>query len=229
MKQARSVLASCAAAALVLACADASELGAGSERDPAEQEETSEAEPEQAEPEGAEPEEPEGDAPDDLEVDEEAANGEAWQFVEAFDDPFVWEEGGVRLSITGIGINDAAHPDVPSDVAEFLDDGVETIVVLEMTASNDSGQTINFYPDQGTIQLLREQVEPDFLFTDSIAGYEWRDGVDDDGQVFWMLMNTSFDDAVAAGELTFVTGAPHDSESWDDIAGPVEMQVTWTP
>jgi hypothetical protein len=229
MKHARTILAAFLAATVVAACADASDLGAGSERDPAERDEAAAEDDPEEETEEGEADESEGEAPAELEVDEDTAAGEEWQYVEAFDDPFVWEEGGIRLSVTGIGINDATHPEMPGDVTDFLDDGVQTIVVLEMTASNDSGAMVNFYPDQGTIQLLREQVEADLWLSDSVAGADWRDGVDADGQVFWMMNNTSFDEAVSAGELTFVAGAPHDSESWDDVAGSPELQVTWTP
>lgn len=46
-------------------------------------------------------------------------------------------------------------------MTDFLEDDTQTVVVLEMTASNDSGETINFYPNQGTMQLGREQVDAD--------------------------------------------------------------------
>jgi hypothetical protein len=221
MKQARKTLALVAGLVLVAGCGDGSELGPGSERDTAPQ-----PEPAASDDGAGETDETDADAPDELDVDDDSDTRE-WQFATSFDTPFVWDDSGVRLSVTGLGINDATHPDLPGEVAEFLDGGVQTIVVLEMTASNDSGQTIDFYPDQGQIQLGREQVDADLWFTDPIAGFDWRDGVDDDGQVFWMLKNTSFEDAVGAGELTFLASAAFSSDAFDPVTDAVEVAVTW--
>ena len=225
MTYTRSMIAATAASALVLVgCADTSDFGPGSEPDPAEQ-------PDDAEDEAAaEPEEEaeeEEEAPEELDVDEEEAASDDWRYVEEFDESFVWEENGVRLSITGIGLTDVTSDEVPADVTDFLDDGAQVVVVLEMTASNDSGQAIDFYPGQGTIQVLREQVEADLWFTDSIAGFDWRDGVDDSGQVFWVLTSTSYKDAVQAGELAYIAGPVFSSEDFEEVAGAAELTITW--
>lgn len=216
-----------AALLLVSACSDTSEFGAGSEPDPAPQETTDvEDEADDAADSGdAVGDADQAEAAEELAADEEESD-EDFRFVVQFDEPFVHEDGGIRLSITGLGITDATSDQMPSDVAEFLDDGVTTVLVLEMTASNDSGEQVNFYPDQGTIQVLREQVEADLWFSDSVAGMDWRDGVDSNGQVFWML-SSPFEDVVAAGELAYVASAPHDSESWDNVADDFELTVTW--
>lgn len=222
---ARYMIAATAAAILVLAgCSDTSDFGPESEPDAAEQPEDAEdvgtAEP-------AEEADSEVAAPEELDVDEEEVATDDWRYVEEFDEPFVWEENGVRLSITGIGLTDATSGEVPTDVTDFLDDGAQVVVVLEMTASNDSGQTIDFYPDQGTIQLLREQVDADLWFSDSIAGFDWRDGVDDSGQAFWVLTNTSYEDAVQAGQLDYATSPVLSSEEFEEVAGSAELTITW--
>jgi hypothetical protein len=222
---ARYMIAATAAAALVLAgCSDTSDFGPESEPDAAEQ-------PEDVEDEGtaepAEEAESEVDASEELDVDEEEVATGDWRYVEEFDEPFVSEENGVRLSITGIGLTDVTSDEVPTDVTDFLDDGAQVVVVLEMTASNDSGQVIDFYPDQGTIQLLREQVDADLWFSDSIAGFEWRDGVDDSGQVFWVLTSTSYEDAVQAGQLDYATSPVFSSEEFEEVAGSAELTITW--
>ena len=226
MTYVRTMLATTATAALVLAgCADTGDFGPGSEPDPAEQpDETDEDDAAEPEEEAGE----EGEAPEELDVDEEEAASDDWRYVEEFDDPFVWEDNGVRLSITGIGLTDVTSDEVPSDVTDFLDDGAQVVVVLEMTASNDSGQVIDFYPGQGTIQVLREQVEADLWFTDSIAGFDWRDGVDDSGQVFWVLTTTSYEDAVQAGELVYIASPVFSSEDFEEVAGSAELTVTWS-
>lgn len=225
---ARYVIAATAAAALVLAgCSDTSDFGPESEPDAAEQPEDAEEAEDEGTGEPAEEVESEVDASEELDVDEEEVATDDWRYVEEFDEPFVWEENAVRLSITGIGLTDATSDEVPTDVTDFLDDGAQVVVVLEMTASNDSGQTIDFYPDQGTIQLLREQVDADLWFSDSIAGFDWRDGVDDSGQVFWVLTNTSYEDAVQAGQLDYAASPVFSSEEFEEVAGSAELTITW--
>jgi hypothetical protein len=227
---ARHLAVATAAAALVLAgCGNTDNFGPGSAPDTAEQQDDTDAATDSADADtGVDDDaEEEGEAPDELVVDEEDASDVSWRYVEEFDEPFVWEENGVRLSITGVGLTDATSDEIPSDVAEFLEDGAQVVVVLEMTASNDSGQAIDFYPSQGTIQLLREQVEADFWFSDSFAGSEWRDGVDDSGQVFWQLTSTSYDDALQAGELTYTTSTVFSTEDFEEVAGGAEITVTW--
>jgi hypothetical protein len=228
---ARHLTIAAAAAALVLAgCGDTDDFGPGSAPDAGEQQGDTDAATEGTDADaGADDDvEGEGEAPDELEIDEDDAADVSWRYVEEFDEPFVWEENGVRLSITGVGLTDATSDEIPSDVAEFLDDGAQVVVVLEMTASNDSGQEIDFYPSQGTIQLLREQLEADLWFSDNFAGSEWRDGVDDSGQVFWQLTNTSYEDALQAGELTYTTSSVFSTEDFEEVAGGAEVTVNWS-
>ncbi|WP_458115887.1 hypothetical protein [Arthrobacter sp. D2-10] len=167
------------------------------------------------------------EAAEELDADESEASEEDWRFVEKFAEPFVWEDSGVRLSITGVGITDATSSEVPAEVSQVLGEDTQTVVVLEMTASNDTGQVINFFPGQGTIQLLREQITSEIFLSDSIAGNDWRDGVDGDGQVFWALQNTSFREAVDAGELTFISSAASSTEDFQSLTAEVEIAVSW--
>jgi hypothetical protein len=209
----RIVVALSAVFALVLTgCPDAGELAPDTEPDPAPVEEDEPDVDEEAD-----------EAAEELVEDE----GEAWQHLVEFDDPIVWEDSGVRLSFTGIGLNDVTHDDAPSDVVEFLDEDVITLIVVELTASNDSGTTIDFFPAQGEIHVGREQVESDLLLTDSFAGMDWRDGVDDTGMVVWALTQTSFEEAIELGELVYTASAPFDADTFDEVAAPVEVTVTW--
>lgn len=206
----------------VAACGDTEEFGPGSEPDPAVASEL----PSQGATEEATAEEAPEEVADELEADEEEASDEEWRFVEEFSTPVVWEEAGVRLSVTGVGITDATSSEVPSEVTGLIGEDALAVVVLEVTASNDTGEVVNFYPGQGTIQVLREQVDADLLLTDSIAGSDWRDGVDSDGQVFWVLENTSFTDVVESGELTFLASAAS-SADYQSLTSDVEVAVTW--
>ena len=219
----KTIIAVTAAAALGIAgCADGSDLGPGSQPDPAP---VQDDDAEDAEPAGAETDESEGEAPDGLDVTDGEAADNDWQYIEEFDEPFVWEDAGLRVSITGIGLSDVTSDEVPSEVTDFIEEDTQTVLVLEMTVSNDSGTQVDFYPSQGTVQILREQLEADLWFSDSIAGSDWRDGVDDSGQVFWML-STPFEEAVAAGELTYLTSSVWDAD-FEEVTSGAEITVTW--
>lgn len=218
MKHIRTLTATGVALLLAAGCGDTDDLGPGSEPDPAPQEEAEDA---------AAPEEAaEEDAPDELDIDEDDGIEEG-QFLEEFDEPVVYESNGVRLSITGIGFTSMDSPVVDDDTRDFLEDDTETLLALEMTVSNDAGEEINLFANQGTIQIGRQQVEADLWFSDSFAG-EMRDGVDDDGMVIWQL-TTPFDELVELGELTYVASAPSSNETFESIAEDIELQVTWTP
>jgi hypothetical protein len=230
MTQTRMWTAWVAGAALVLSgCGATDDLGPGSDPDPAVDTATSEAndgEPTTEETEDGEESDEASGASDEVAAEDSDEADTDWQYVEEFDEPVVWEEEGVRLSITGVGINDVTSDQVPSEVTEFLEDDAQTVVVLEMTVSNDSGQVLNFFPDQGQIQVLREQGEPDFWFSDSVAGSDWPDGVDDDGQIFWVLTSTEWQDAVDAGELTYRADGAFTAD-FDRFTSDVEVPITW--
>ena len=213
-----------ASVALLLAggCVDSDDLGPGSEQVETPQETDDEQEvtaPPEATVEEAE------DVTDDLAADEAEEQVENQLIVE-FDDPFVWEEAGIRLAVTGVGITDATSDDVTEDIRNFLDEGTETVVVLAMQVSNDSGEAINLYANQGEIQVGREQVDADLFLSDSFAGSDMRDGVDDDGQVFWSL-RSPWEEVIDHGELDLIISGPSSSDTFDRLADDIELQVTW--
>jgi hypothetical protein len=63
-------------------------------------------------------------------------------------------------------------------------------------------------------------------FTESFAGFDWRDGVDDSGQVLWQLQ-APYDEVLAAGELTLIVSGAYDSETYEDLTSDMEVVVTW--
>lgn len=209
-----------AAVVLLAACADTDDLGPGTEPDPAAQTDEEPAEEPDEEPE--EPEEP-AEPVEDLEPDEdEEAEG---HFIHELEDPVVYEDSGIRLSITGIGITSMDSPVIDDELHDYVEDGTETLLALEMTVSNDAGEEVNVYANQGTIQVGREQVDADIIFSDSFAG-EMRDGVDDDGQVIWQL-SAPFDDVMGEGALDYVASAPSSNETYESVAADIELTVEW--
>jgi hypothetical protein len=190
-----------AASLAIAGCLDGSDLGPGAS-------------------EGSDPTATEAGSPSDVTRDE-------WQFARELEEPESWEENGITVEVTGISINDATHPDLPSRVGDFLDDDVQTVVVLEVAVANDSGESISFNPNQGTLMVVREQTNADLWFTDNFAGSEMLDGTDDGGQVFWMFKDTSFEDAIANEQLTYIARPAKTSEEGEELTGEVELVIRW--
>lgn len=224
-RRAAAVLA--AGALIVAGCGDTDEPSPDSELDPAAVDETDieEATIDDLEPDDAEP------ASDDLDGPE-GADGD--QYIEEFEDPFVAEESGVRLSVIAVIINNVTE-DFRAATRDRHDDDTQTELVLEMTASNDAGNAVDFYPSQGTLQLDGEQVEPFEVWMVSysesnddleFAGRRFRDGDRDSAVVSWQL-KAPYDEVVAAGELTLSVDGAVDPETLDSVTSDMELVVTW--
>ena len=210
-----------AAGALIVAgCGDTDEPSPDSELDPAAEETTiDDPEPDDAEP-----------ASDDLDGPE---NADGDQYIEEYEEEFVAEESGVRLSVIALIINDVTSEDYANPQ---VDDDTQTEVVLEMIASNDAGNAVDFYPSQGTLQLVGEEVEPYQVWQvsysesaeddEQFAGRRFRDGARDAGLVCWQLQ-APYDDVVAAGELTLIVDGAVDPETLDSVTSDMELVVTW--
>lgn len=165
--------------------------------------------------------------PEDSEPSPSDETRDEWQFALELEEPETWEQEGVRVEVTALTLNDATHEDLPSEVADFLDDDVLTVAVLEIEIANDSGETISFNPNQGTLLIAREQVNADLWFTENFGGSEVMDATDDGGRVFWMFRDTSFDDAVANEQLTYIARPAKVAEEDEALTDDVEIVVRW--
>lgn len=205
---------------LLAGCVDTEGMGPGSEPDPAPQADDAEEDATDEEETDAEEE-----TDDDLDTDE-PDDEEMEQTAQVFDDPFVWEQEGIRISVTGIGIN-RIDERTPDDVTRALEDDTNTVLVLDVTASNDHGEAIDLYPSQGEIQVGREQVDAAMWLGDPIAGSGMRDGTDDSGEVFWEL-TSDYDDVAAEGALDYIVTGPSNAETYDRVIdGDIELAVEW--
>jgi hypothetical protein len=149
-----------------------------------------------------------------------------------FGTPVTWTENGVSLSITGMTIADARATDFPSspvprsDLATLLP-GTRTVVLLRMTAANECGQAIDYFPASGWIEILGEEVQSSALLSDKVGGREWPTGTSESGVVLWLLEYTSFVDAFNARSLAFTQPEVYFAESWEELAGKAEIVVRW--
>ena len=189
-------------------------------------------EPETEEPATEEPESPEPE-PDEPAAEDEEPDSEpdaaSEQFVREFDDPVEWSDDGLELTIHGVGINDLAWVvQEESDLGMVLDeeDG-ETVLVLDVEASNNTGAVISWYPDQGEIVLDDEQTEPDLFLSGDVGHTDWEDGTTRHDEIVWVL-RTPFDEAVEAGELRYLVSAAHDAEDFmADYGSDADITVEW--
>ena len=218
MNHARTI-ATATALLLTAACADTDTLGPESDADPADQsadDPTDDDAPDEAEDLG----------PEDGDDDREDGGSSDEQFLVDFDEAVVWEEDGIRLSVTGLGITDATA-EISADFTDLLEDTTGTVLALEMTASNDHGDTVAFFVDQGQIQVGREQVDASMFLSDPVGGGEMRDGTDNSGRVIWEL-DAAYDEVLDEGTLDLIISGPSDAESFERIVeGDVELGVTW--
>jgi len=185
---------------------------------------------EQAEaPPKAEVEEPnEGEVTEDA-TDEPAPEPDAGQTNITFEEPFAYESNGVSLAVTDLSITSREFMvEQDPSLDDLLDEGTQTMLALNMQATNDSGQTINFYPNQGTLKVGREQVDADLFLSDDFAGNDWQDATDDGGAVIWML-SAPYQEVVQAGEATLTVSAPSSVEDFSSMGKPVELTITWEP
>jgi hypothetical protein len=195
---------------------------------PAEEEEEPEVQPGQEQEEPDEPEEtPEEDreAEEALEPDEEA--DEEGRYVVEFESPYTYETDGLTLEIDGIAFTSRERllEETP-EAEEVIEETLQTFVALRMIAVNETGGDVDFFPDQGQIVLGDEQLDPDWLLSDSVGGGPMRDGVRSEGTIIWGS-SRSFDEAIALEELRFIASAPFDDESFEPIGDDVDIKVEW--
>ena len=147
---------------------------------------------------------------------------DGWQTIE-FDQPYTYEDAGVALHLYAVAIGD---PSLLDDTTGRSDD-TRSLLVGYFAASNDSGHTVRFYPDQGTIRIARQQVDASPFLTEGLAGNEWQDQVDDEGQAIWELPLTP-DEVQDAGGFRYTASAPMPAgEFVPDFADDVQLDVTW--
>lgn len=141
------------------------------------------------------------------------------------DPPTVYKDGKIRLAVTQIRfISRQEAKELDADY--IIEDNAKTLVVATFRLSNDSGQKINLYPNQGTLQIGREQRDADLFNSTQDIGGEFNDGVDEVGQVLWQF-RTAMPKLLKAGEATYSTGAPHESDNFSDVGEPVDLTIEW--
>lgn len=220
----RTYTAIIAAAGLLLAgCGDTDSLSAGSDPSPAEPtaEDTEPSEDDEPEPESPEPQEQEPVEDVAPESDDQAKG----QLLVDLNSPVVWEEAGVRVAVTGIGFTSLDSPVVDKALLDFVEDDTQTIISLDVTVSNDAGEPVNVYANQGTIQIGRTQQDAAPFLSDSFAG-EMNDGVDDDGLVLFE-MSEAYDELVGEGTLLYEAPGPSSAETYEGVADDVAITVEW--
>lgn len=144
--------------------------------------------------------------------------------------PVLWEKGGVRLEVQGVTLSsvEAAEEDFPGIQAE-LDPATETLVLLTLTATNATGDTISWHPNQGTLVIGSEQVDASIWHSDDIGEVAWFDGVEMSGAVVFEFTST-FEELAPVGLARYIVTSAHSSDDYGvDYGGDAMMDIAWSP
>lgn len=95
-----------------------------------------------------------------------------------------------------------------------------SMVVMDMTAENTSGDTITFYPDQGTIVTDTKEQTTAALFVGDDVGGDFYGQVVKSGQVFWFLPNSKAEDI---HHVQLRIDSPHD-ENYDHFGDTILVE-----
>lgn len=153
-----------------------------------------------------------------------------WQSFYALTEAAVFETGGVTLEFEGIRFGDLS--DAPSDEREqlepWLDAGTVGIVILnDVTVSNGSGTSIDFFPDQGTLLIGDTQIDASFL-SPSFTG---NTGSILDGAV--VTHDILFESPITTTELAplgsgrYVANGPWDAETIGLLGDEPDITFSW--
>lgn len=134
------------------------------------------------------------------------------------------ETGPIKYNIKEIQVSKlTATTDEAASLLEIDKDTEATLIALNIEIENTSEDTINIYPDQGTLTSnTKEQVDADMLLSDNIGG-EMISEVKKDGTVFFVLKNSKADEI---NTITYHVDAPHD-ENFNSVGDKIEEKLNF--
>jgi hypothetical protein len=129
------------------------------------------------------------------------------------------EEGGVIVAVNKFAIapfeslgalfaNDpvVAESDYWKDMA--------IVVILDVSVTNGTDQTVNVYPNQGSVVVGNQQAEADIWVSEDVGG-EIFAGVTQSGVVLFGLPKPV--DVTTLEQIRYIVNAPTNAETWDSL------------
>lgn len=170
---------------------------------------------------------------DSEETDQTTAPGEPRTIELDVTSPPVHDSGsGVTLTIDDARIGDLASlsPDEMEDLSIALEsENTRAFLILTITVVNGGEIPIGFYPDQGTALVGSEQVDANFLLSESFTGGGGTilDGASVTSDVYFELTQPA-DEAAGLGQARYTASGPFDDESFEPVGDDVDLTVEWS-
>ena len=147
--------------------------------------------------------------------------------------PPVYDSGsGVTLTIDDARIGDLASllPGEMEDLSIALEnENTRAFLILTITVVNGGEIPIGFFPDQGTALVGSEQVDANFLLSESFTGGGGTilNGASVTNDVYFELTQPA-DDAAGLGQARYTASGPFDDESIEPVGDDVDLTVEWS-
>lgn len=162
-----------------------------------------------------------------------SADGSAQpQHAVTFDDPQTAQTSATEVAVTGITFTRRSAAEQAPGIREgnadyLLDPATRTIISVDFTATNTSGQVLDWYPAQATLVQDGQRVEASPGLSQLPGPADgWQPGVQRSGQTAFQS-----DKAMSAyadgGSLRLVFRRPREHEGFSSVAPPTVITVDW--
>lgn len=148
-----------------------------------------------------------------------------------YEESITWEDGGFSISIRSISIWSREAMIQHSDrLVGVLSDDTSTVVVIQASTRNDSGEVANWYPGQAELVLGDEQVQPPLSFAgvinEGLGDNDWQPGTERQGQLGWPLRST-YDTVVSQGHARMLIEKARSEDFSTYISQEAEITLEW--
>lgn len=153
------------------------------------------------------------------------------RFELALSTPISWEDSGLSLEASTIvfRVLDTEAPEFRDAVEfELIDPDAQTSVGFIATVTNATGRDVDWFPDQGTLQIGPHQEDANIFIAERQIGGTLLDGTTREGDIVWVF-SVPAADLMAIGEARYVAMPAFESESFTDATGELNVTFTWEP
>jgi hypothetical protein len=113
------------------------------------------------------------------------------------------------------------------DQGDLLDPATQTLFFLDIEASNESGDTVDWPLGQGVLVVGSEQTSTLSTYGETLDGEGWRDGVDQSATLVWEL-STPYEEVAPLGRATYeVKGAQPSGELLESLGEDTDIALEW--
>jgi hypothetical protein len=146
--------------------------------------------------------------------------------------PIYDSRSGITLTIDDARIGDLASLS-PADMEELAialeNPNSQSFLILTITVENGGEIPIGFFPDQGTALIGSEQVDANFLLSESFTGGGGTilNGASVTNDVYFEVSQPA-DNVAALGQARYTVSGPFNDASFDSVGEDVDLTVEWS-